>query len=138
MPDSVNPSGLTAIRDSDVLRRVRHLGSARSGRSEWRLQRFSAVALIPLGLYFGVSVGRLARFDEAGARAWLAQPLPAGLMLLFCVAILAHAFVGLRSVAADYVHGRLGSLAAVLLLWAAVIVLGLAAALSILTILLGR
>ncbi|WP_298957266.1 succinate dehydrogenase, hydrophobic membrane anchor protein [uncultured Methylobacterium sp.] len=138
MPDSVDPSGLTAIRDADVLRRVRHLGSARSGRSEWRLKRLSAVALIPLGLYFVVEVVRLARFDEAGARAWLAQPVPAGLMLLFCAALLAHAFVGTGSIFADYVHGRLGTLVAGLLLRGAVLVLGLAAALSILTIFLGR
>ncbi len=40
----------TALRDENVLRRVRHLGSARDGLREWRLQRHTALALIPLGL----------------------------------------------------------------------------------------
>ena len=40
----------TALRDETALRRVRHLGSARGGLKEWRVQRWTALALIPLGL----------------------------------------------------------------------------------------
>jgi len=53
-------SNSTALRDESVLRRVRHLGSARSGPQEWRLQRLTALALIPLSLYFVTSLLRLA------------------------------------------------------------------------------
>jgi succinate dehydrogenase / fumarate reductase membrane anchor subunit len=52
MADSRSLSSSTALRDESVLRRVRHLGSARDGLREWRLQRWTALALIPLGLYF--------------------------------------------------------------------------------------
>ena len=53
-------SNATAQRDQSILRRVRHLGSARNGLQEWRLQRWTALALIPLGLYFVASMLRLA------------------------------------------------------------------------------
>jgi succinate dehydrogenase / fumarate reductase, membrane anchor subunit len=46
----------TALRDENVLRRVPQLASARDGLREWQLQRKTAVALIPLGLYFAASM----------------------------------------------------------------------------------
>src|SRR6202163_3781011 len=106
MTNSRSLSNSTALRDESVLRRVRHLGSARSGLQEWRLQRWTAVALIPLGLYFVASILRLATSDQMTAAAWLASPVPALLVILFVLAGLAHALVGLRSVFADYVHKR--------------------------------
>jgi succinate dehydrogenase hydrophobic membrane anchor protein len=94
----------TALRDEDALRRVRHLGSAREGLREWRLQRYTALALIPLGLYFVASMLRLAVSDQLTAAQWLSSPVPALLTILFVTALFAHAVVGLRSVLLDYVH----------------------------------
>jgi hypothetical protein len=54
----------TELRDEDALRRVRHLGSARKGLWECRLQRQTALALIPLGLYFVASMLRLTLSDQ--------------------------------------------------------------------------
>jgi succinate dehydrogenase membrane anchor subunit len=51
-------SDATALRDATVMRRVRRLGSARDGVREWHLQRTTAVALIPLSLYFVASLSR--------------------------------------------------------------------------------
>ena len=81
-----------------MLRHVRQLGSARDGLREWRLQRLTALALIPLGLYFAASVLWLATSDRLTAAAWLASPVTALLVMLFVLAGLAHALVGLRSV----------------------------------------
>ena len=47
MTKAPSPSNATALRDETVLRRVRQLGSARDGLREWRLQRLTAIALIP-------------------------------------------------------------------------------------------
>ena len=47
MAKAPSPSNATALRDETVLRRVRHLGSARDGLREWRLQRLTAIALDP-------------------------------------------------------------------------------------------
>jgi succinate dehydrogenase / fumarate reductase, membrane anchor subunit len=136
-----NPRSLantTALRDETVHRRVRHLGSARNGLQEWRLQRSTALALIPLGLYFVASILRLATSDQTTAAAWLASPVPALLVILFVLAALVHALVGLRSVLADYVHTRGRLVAAELLIRAATIILAGASVLAVLKLFLGR
>jgi succinate dehydrogenase / fumarate reductase, membrane anchor subunit len=131
-------SDSTALRDASVLRRVRHLGSARGGLQEWRLQRWTALALVPLGLYFVASMLRLATSDQMSAASWLASPVPALLVILLMLAALAHALVGLRSVFADYVHSRATLVAADLITRAVTIVLAGASVLAVLKLFLGR
>jgi succinate dehydrogenase / fumarate reductase membrane anchor subunit len=138
MANTPSLSNATALRDEVVLRRVRHLGSAHSGLREWRVQRLTALALIPLGLYFVVSVLRLATSDQVTAAAWIASPVGALLLILFVLAGLVHALVGLRSIVMDYVHSRARLLAAQLLLRAAVIIIGSASVLAVLKLFLGR
>jgi succinate dehydrogenase membrane anchor subunit len=131
-------SNATALRDETVLRQVRHLGSARSGLREWRLQRMTALALVPLGLYFAASILWLAKSDQVSAAAWLASPIPALLVILFLLAGLAHALVGLNSVLLDYVHARGRLLAAELLVRAGAVILAGAGVLAVLKLFLGR
>jgi succinate dehydrogenase / fumarate reductase membrane anchor subunit len=131
-------SSSTALRDETMLRRVRHLGSAHDGLREWRLQRWTAVALIPLGLYFAASMLWLATSDQMTAAAWLASPVAALLVIFFVLAGLAHALVGLRSVFLDYVHTRARLLAAELLVRAAALILAGASVLAVLKLFLGR
>ena len=131
-------SNSTSLRDDTVLRRVRHLGSAREGLKEWRLQRMTALALIPLGLYFVASILRLATSNQVTAAAWLSSPVPAFLMILFLVALFSHAIVGLRSVLDDYVHARARLIAADLLLRGVTIMLTGASVLAILKLFFGR
>ncbi len=138
MSDNRSLSNSTALRDGSVLRRVRHLGSARDGLREWRLQRLTALALIPLGLYFTASLLRLATSDRLTAAEWLSSPVPALLVILFLLAGLAHMLIGLRSVFLDYVHSRAGLLAAGLLVRAATAVLMGASVLAVLKLFLGR
>jgi succinate dehydrogenase / fumarate reductase membrane anchor subunit len=125
-------SDLTALRDGTVRRRIRHLGSARDGMREWHLQRTTAVALIPLGLYFVASMVRLASASQVTAAQWLSAPIPALLTILFLTAVFAHAFVGLRSILLDYVHTRARLVAAELLVHGAAIVLAAAGSLAVL------
>lgn len=131
-------SNSTALRDGSIFRRVSHLGSARNGLQEWRLQRWTAIALVPLGLYFAASIVQLATSDRMNAAAWLASPVPALLVILFVLAGFAHALVGLRSVFADYVHRRATLVAADLIVRAATILLAGASILAVLKIFLGR
>ena len=81
---------------------------------------------------------RLATSDQLTAAAWLAWPVPALLTILFVLALLAHAVVGLRSVLVDYVHTRARVVAAELLVRAAAILLAVAAVLAVLKLFLGR
>jgi succinate dehydrogenase / fumarate reductase membrane anchor subunit len=131
-------SNATSLRDGNVLRRVRQLGSARDGLGEWRLQRRTALALIPLGLYFVASILRLATSNQSTAAAWLASPVPALLTMLFVATLLAHAVVGLRSVLMDYVHTRARLVAAELLVRGAAVLLAGASVLALLKLFLGR
>ncbi len=138
MTKSAVPSDITTLRDETMLRHVRQLGSARDGLSEWRLQRLTAIALIPLSLYFVASVLWLATSDRITAAAWLASPVSALLVMLFVLAGLAHALVGLRSVFLDYVHTRARLVAAGLFIRAAAVLLAGASVLAILKLFLGH
>ncbi len=138
MTKSAVPSDTTALRDETMLRHVRQLGSARDGLSEWRLQRLTAIALIPLSLYFVASVLWLATSDRITAAAWLASPVTALLVMLFVLAGLAHALAGLRSVFLDYVHTRARLVAAGLFIRAAAVLLAGASILAILKLFLGH
>jgi succinate dehydrogenase / fumarate reductase membrane anchor subunit len=138
MTKSAVPSDTTALRDETMLRHVRQLGSARDGLSEWRLQRLTAIALIPLGLYFVASVLWLATSDRITAAAWLSSPVTALLVMLFVLAGLAHALVGLRSVFLDYVHTRARLVAAGLFIRAVAVLLAGASVLAILKLFLGH
>ncbi|MDB5408347.1 MAG: succinate dehydrogenase [Rhodospirillales bacterium] len=138
MESSRSLSNSTALRDESVLRRVRHLGSARDGLQEWRVQRWTALALIPLGLYFVASILRLATSDQITAAAWLGSLPAALLVILFVLAALAHALVGLRSVLVDYVHMRPRLVVAELLVRGATVVLAGASVLAVLKLFLGR
>ena len=131
-------SNETALRDETTLRRVRQLGSGHSGLKEWQLQRLTAIALIPLGLYFTVSILWLAKSDHATAAGWLSSPVPALLVILFLLAAFLHAVIGLRSIFLDYVHRRASLLAATLLLRAVTVILTGAGVLAILKLYLGR
>jgi succinate dehydrogenase / fumarate reductase membrane anchor subunit len=138
MANTHSSSNSTALRDETVLRRVRHFGSARDGLREWQRQRWTALALIPLSLYFAASILRLAISDQITAAAWIASPLAALLVILFVLAGLTHALVGLRSVLLDYVHTRAWLLAAELLVRAAAVILAGASVLAVLKLFLGR
>jgi succinate dehydrogenase membrane anchor subunit len=138
MANTRSLSNATALRDENVLRRVRHLGSARDGLQEWRLQRRTALALIPLGLYFVASMLWLATSDQMTAAAWLASPAAALLTILFVLALLAHAVVGMRSVLVDYLHTRALLVSVELLVRATAVVLGGAGVLAVLKLFLGR
>jgi succinate dehydrogenase / fumarate reductase membrane anchor subunit len=78
-----------------------------SGSRHWRNQRISAVALVPLGVWFLYAL--LSRTDLAHASivAWLADPWQAGLMLLFGWCALWHSAQGIQVVVDDYVPGQL-------------------------------
>jgi succinate dehydrogenase / fumarate reductase membrane anchor subunit len=138
MANTPSLSDGTALRDENVLRRVRQFGSARDGSREWQLQRKSALALIPLGLYFVASMLWLATSDQLTAAQWLSSPLPALLTILFVIALFAHAVVGLRSVLLDYVHTRSLLIVAALLVRAAAILLAGASVLAVLKLFLAR
>jgi succinate dehydrogenase / fumarate reductase membrane anchor subunit len=83
---------------------VRGLGSAKSGTHHWWMQRLTAVALVPLSLWFVASLLSVVTADHATVVAWLHSPLVAILCCALIVAIFYHAQLGLQVVLEDYVH----------------------------------
>lgn len=86
------------------LGRVRGLGSAKEGTKHWWYQRLTAVALVPLCLWFVVSVMTYASADFQTAREWMHSPVTTTLFLALIVSMFYHAQLGLQVVIEDYVH----------------------------------
>jgi succinate dehydrogenase / fumarate reductase, membrane anchor subunit len=89
-----------------VSRRVRQFGSTRDGLREWGLQRLTAIAVIPLSLYFAASVLSRATADRKTASDWLSLPVLALVVILVVLAGITHALIGIRAVVLDYVQTR--------------------------------
>ena len=102
-------------RRSD-LGRVRGLGSAKEGVQHWWVQRVTAVALIPLSLWFVAGIVFLIDVDRATALQWLGSPVTLGLMSLFLIALIYHAVLGLQVVIEDYIHSHATKLILLLLI----------------------
>jgi len=95
------------------LGRARGLGAAKSGLHHWWGQRLTAIALLPLSLYFVVSVLILSGADRAQMAAYLGEPWNAVLFLCLIVALFYHLALGVQVVIEDYVNNeakRLGSI----------------------------
>jgi succinate dehydrogenase / fumarate reductase membrane anchor subunit len=86
------------------LARVRGLGSAKDGTHHWWLQRLTAVALVPLTLWFVVGVIGHVGADQAAVKAWMGSPIQAALMIAFVAVAFHHGQLGMQVVIEDYVH----------------------------------
>jgi succinate dehydrogenase membrane anchor subunit len=97
---------LRGIDLQSPLKRVRGLGSAKSGTHHFIIQRVTAVALIPLVLWVIWLALILLHADYAQARALVHQPINATLLIAFVIALFWHAQLGVQVVIEDYVHTR--------------------------------
>lgn len=102
MPSSTKAPRIDTLRSQ--LKRARGLGSAHSGSGVWSAERVTAIALVPLTLWFIASVISLEGTTRAGLIVWLHAPVTLVLMLCLIVATFWHMGLGLRVVIDDYVH----------------------------------
>ena len=89
------------------LGRVRGLGSTREGVHHWWAQRMSAMALLPLSLWFIYSLISLTGSDYYAFQAWASEFGNSVFLVLLLVAMFHHAQLGLQVVIEDYVHSEL-------------------------------
>jgi succinate dehydrogenase / fumarate reductase membrane anchor subunit len=104
---------MAMIRMRSPLGRAIGLGSAKEGAQHWWRQRVTALALVPLTLWFVIAVIGQIGADRAALVAWVHNPMPAMMLILLIVATFYHAALGLQVVIEDYIHGeamRLGAL----------------------------
>ncbi len=113
------------------------LGSAKHGFSHWWWQRVTAVALVPLTLWFVYSIICLMGGNYDMATAWLSSPINATIMLLFVLTALFHAQTGLQVVIEDYVHTKWVNLTLLLLIKFAAVVMAVLSVISVFKIALG-
>lgn len=129
-------AGPTPSRRS-ALSRVRYLGSAHDGTAHFWAQRLTAVALIPLTIWFVISIVTLVGAPYEDVAAWLARPVPAILMVLLVVATFHHAQLGLQVVIEDYIHQQGLRVASLVLVKLGAAALGFAAVFAVLKIAFG-
>src|SRR3954453_5168794 len=97
------------------LGRVRNLGAAHSGTSDFWRQRITAVAMTLLMLPVIVVVMMTLGSNQAGAKVILGSLPIAVIMLLFIVASAWHMKIGMQVVIEDYVHNEKLKLISVML-----------------------
>ena len=119
------------------LARARGLGSAKSGYKHWWGQRVSAIALVPLTLWFVYSATGLAGADQAHVHVWLSRPASAILMSLFIVATFYHLSLGVQVVIEDYIHREGVKLTAMLLIKGLIVLVAAAALFTVLRVAVG-
>lgn len=127
----------TSLRSESLrsdLGRVRGLGAAKDGVAHWWAQRVTALALVPLALWFAASIVSLAGADYAEVVDWIGSPLPAVLLVLLIVATFHHAQLGLQVIIEDYVHREGMKVSLILLVKGAAVLLGVVSLFAVLRI----
>jgi succinate dehydrogenase / fumarate reductase membrane anchor subunit len=122
---------------ASAIGRVKARGSAREGFGHWKLQRLTAIANLPLVMWFVLAAASLGGAGYEDARAWLAAPFNTTLMILLVVSVFWHAKLGVQVVIEDYIHGGAAKLAALVALNLVIVALLASSVVAILRVSLG-
>ena len=116
------------------LGRVRGLGSAKEGTGTWFAERLTALAMIPLSLWFVVVVISGLGTDYTVMKAWVARPGNLTLMVLLLGFAFWHMALGLIVVIEDYVHNKPVEMAAIIAVKLGSLLLGVFSVVAVLKI----
>ena len=114
------------------LGRARGTGSAKAGVHHWIAERITAIALVPLTLWFIVGMLRLVGAPQPAVVAWAGHPINAALLLALILMTFHHMQLGLQVVLEDYVNDKRLLNVLLLLNKGLALMLGLIAAVSVL------
>jgi len=101
------------------LSKVKGMGSAKDGTEHFWAQRLTALALIPLTIWFCFSIAALPEASYATVVSWLQSPFNSVMLALSLFAGFYHLQLGLQVILEDYISNkeiRLYSIIAVKLL----------------------
>lgn len=79
-------------------------GHSGGGSHHWWVQRLSALALIPLALWFVFAVVHRVDLERQVLIEWIQHPLTTVLLVLYFACMFYHAQLGLQVVIEDYIH----------------------------------
>jgi succinate dehydrogenase / fumarate reductase membrane anchor subunit len=113
------------------------LGSAKEGVEHWWRQRLTAIALVPLALWFVVSLLAHVGGGYEQTLAWLGRPVPAILMIVLIAVTFYHAALGMQVVVEDYVHREWVKLGMLIALRFACVLLAVAGIFAVLRVAVG-
>lgn len=116
------------------LGRVRGMGSAKSGAHHWWMQRVTSIALLPLTIWFILSLATNAGMTHGEALLWIGSPLNAVLLLALIGLTFHHTASGLQVIIEDYTKHEGLKIGAILAVKGLCWLLGIAAALAVLRI----
>ena len=119
------------------LARVIGLGSAKDGSGHWWWQRLTALALVPLTLWFTFSMATLTSECFADVGIWMESPVTSTLLIAFVVSLFYHAQLGVQVVIEDYVHHEGLKIGAILVVKFLSVMLVISSTISILRVTLG-
>jgi succinate dehydrogenase / fumarate reductase, membrane anchor subunit len=119
------------------LSNVRGLGSAKSGTGHFWMQRLTAIALIPLTLWFVAALASMGSVGYAEAVEWVKSPVTAVLLLALIAATFHHMQLGLQVIVEDYVHVEWLKIASLIVMKCGSVLLGFAAAFAVLKVAFG-
>ncbi len=111
---------------------ARGLGSAKEGSHHWWHQRVTALALVPLSLWFIYSLISMVGEDYVTVVHWLRLPYVSVLLLLFIVSLFYHAVLGIQVVIEDYIESEWQKITCIILVKFITAIGTLASVLSIL------
>lgn len=95
------------MRGSTPLARVLGLGSAKQGAHHWWIERVTAIALVPLGVWLAVSLLALPDTSHATVARFIGSGAHPTLLILTLLTAAWHSRLGVQVVVEDYVHGAL-------------------------------
>jgi len=88
------------------LGKVQGLGSAKHGVGHWKIQRITAIAMVPLVLWFIPSLLITILSGYSVSIEWIKNPFNATGLILLIGTLFFHASLGLQVVIEDYVHSE--------------------------------
>ena len=118
------------------LKSAKGLGSAKHGLSHWIAQRVTAIALVPLTIWFVSIIAFMKNASYDTAIETVSNPLNGTLFLLLIIATFWHAQLGLQVVIEDYIANKMTRMTLIIITKFIFAIIGVLSALSVLRIVL--
>ena len=118
------------------LKIAKGLGSAKTGLHHWWFQRLTAIALIPLTIWFVTIIAFINEADYQQSIDLISQPFNGTLLILFIIASFWHSQLGMQVVIEDYVSQKFMRVTLLIIMKYFFIFIGILSIISILKIIL--